>query len=99
MTGYQLDLDFDGSTYDQQIDGIRLGKQLKAVYEIMKDGQWRTIYQLSQEVKSFFGQDCPTQSASARLRDLRKPKFGGFKINRRRRNNSGTWEYSINDLT
>lgn len=33
-------------------------------------------------------------SISARLRDLRKPKFGGYVVERRRRT-VGTWEYRV----
>jgi hypothetical protein len=49
---------------------------------------WRTLREI--EVALGF----PQASISARLRDLRKPSFGGFVVKRRRRS-SGTWEYQV----
>jgi hypothetical protein len=69
---------FDGGTFDEAKDGNRLRKQLLAVWVVMYDKQWRTLKQLSKEV------DAPEASVSARLRDFRKPKFGGHTVERLR---------------
>lgn len=68
---------FDGSTYEHARDSSRLGDQMLAVYVVMADGQWRTLKQLAAEVGA------PEASVSARLRDLRKPRFGGHRVERR----------------
>jgi len=43
----------------------------------MSDGQWRTLGELS----ALTGD--PEASISARLRDLRKPRFGGLTVERK----------------
>jgi len=68
---------FDGATYEHARDGARLGDQMMAVLSVMADGQWRTLKQLAAAV------DAPEASVSARLRDLRKPRFGGHRVERR----------------
>jgi hypothetical protein len=78
----------DGATYDPSLDEPRLGKQLKAVYEIMLDGQWHTLQDLSNQTGS------PEGSISARIRDLRKPKFGGHTVEHERIS-AGLWHYRL----
>ena len=68
---------FDGNTFDDQRDGSRLQAQLDRVHSVMADGAWRTLHDLSEACGS------PEASVSARLRDLRKPKFGGYEVERR----------------
>lgn len=68
---------FDGKTFDQQRDGKRLGSQLDSVKALMLDGKW---HQLPELVNRCGGTEA---SVSARLRDLRKEKFGGYTIDRR----------------
>jgi len=80
---------FDGSTYDSQQDGPRLGKQLEKVYNIMRDANWRTLPEIQNLLP-----EATTQSISARLRDFRKPKFGGFLVERRRVE-GGLFEYRL----
>lgn len=85
-------LDFDGATYDRQKDGVRLGEQLGRVREFMLRvaPRWHTLAQLA----AILGY--PEASISARLRDLRKERFGGYTVERRRRTDGrGTWEYRI----
>lgn len=81
--------DRDGATYDHDFDFERLNKQMKKVYLVMKDGEWRTLSELSAETGS------PEASVSARLRDLRKVKFGAFTVERRRITDSGLYEYRV----
>lgn len=70
--------DRDGETFDAKKDRKRLNKQSQAVYNLMADGKWRTLAQIAQAI------DAPESSVSARLRDFRKPKFGGYIVNRKR---------------
>lgn len=73
----QGEIRFDGTTYDHARDSSRLGEQMLAVLSVMADGQWRTLAQLSEAACA------PEASVSARLRDLRKPRFGGHRVERR----------------
>ena len=68
---------FDGKTYEPS-DGPRLGVQLAQVASLMRDSQRRTLYEIAHAT------GCPTQSVSARLRDLRKPRYGGYTVERHR---------------
>ena len=70
--------DFDGKTYEPKLDHARLGAQLLAVKMLMADGAWRTAADLEAATGYNWA------SISARLRDLRKPKFGGHTVERRR---------------
>ena len=82
---------FDGATIDPAKDNARLGDQLVRVRQLVCDGQWRTLYEIS------FETGYPEQSVSARLRDLRKHKFGKWTVERRRRATAthGTYEYRV----
>lgn len=80
--------DFDGSTYDQDRDGQRLGRLLDRVYNLMIDGSWRNLT----EIQARCGGSEP--SVSARLRDLRKAKHGSLLVERRYVSN-GVWEYRL----
>ena len=83
---------FDGDTYDPALDGVRLGTLLADVRAVMSDGQWMTVT----EVRDKIGRGTET-SVSARIRDLRKRKFGGHTVESRRRGNhrDGLWEYRL----
>jgi len=90
MNDYQLpDADMDGDTYDPALDRVRLNGQNFKVYMLMRDGIWRRLSQISWAVH------CPEASVSARLRDLRKKKFGEHTVNRRRVTATGLWEYQL----
>lgn len=65
---------FDGITYDHARDGVRLTGQLAAVKAIMLDGREHLLGELADLCV------CSEASASARLRDLRKIRFGGWTI-------------------
>lgn len=82
MTQLELCLDaspeFDGDTYDERLDRSRLTGQLQRVYALMSDGVWRTL----PEIEAVTGGTAA--SVSARLRDLRKEKFGAHTVEARR---------------
>lgn len=67
---------FDGETFDEERDGNRLLKQLGKVSAIMSDGRWHTLAELADKTGN------PEASLSARLRDLRKKRFGGHIVER-----------------
>jgi len=68
---------FDGITYEEERDFKRLNAQQERVFNFMKDGRWHTLDQISKHTGD------PPASISARLRDLRKPKNGGYIVMRR----------------
>ena len=70
---------FDGATYEPEHDRERLGAQLLRVRDTVVVGGWWTLA----EIEEVTGD--PQSSISARLRDLRKPRFGAIEIARRRR--------------
>lgn len=81
-------LPFDGETYDHERDHDRLNAQLTRVYMVLRDQRWHTLSELAQLTGD------PTPSVSARLRDLRKEKFGGHIIHRQYVDR-GLWQYRL----
>jgi len=79
---------FDGETYEADLDHSRLSRQLATVKRVMLDGRWRTLFEIHALTRE------PEASISARLRDLRKEKFGGYLVRRRRRSR-GLFEYKL----
>lgn len=67
---------FDGQTYIPNRDYERLSGQLKSVFDLMRDGKWRTLSEIAGKVEG------SEAAISARLRDLRKEKYGAHKIDR-----------------
>ena len=81
---------FGGNTYDPRLDAERLAAQLVAVRDLMLDGEWRTLADIERETSA------PQASVSARLRDLRKRKFGAFLVSVGRVPGvSGLWRYRV----
>jgi predicted transcriptional regulator len=82
---------FGGETYEPEFDEGRLRRQLDRVRSLMTDTKWRTLAEI--ELATGF----PQASVSARLRDLRKQKFGGWVVERRRRGEGkrGLFEYRV----
>lgn len=70
---------FDGFTYEPDKDLSRLKGQLLRVTTVMLDGQWHTLRDLADRAAP--GSEA---SVSARLRDLRKPRFGAWEVERMR---------------
>lgn len=81
-------MSFGGETYDEARDGERLGAQLKDVFALMKDGEWHTLRVLAAHVGA------SEASVSARLRDLRKEKFGAHTVERDYIG-YGLWQYRL----
>ncbi len=87
----QRELYFDGETYEPEFDRSRLTGQLMRVYSVVRDGRWHTLRELSEECGG------SEASVSARLRDLRKVRFGEHTVERRRIGDakSGLFEYRL----
>lgn len=82
---------FDGATFVPELDRERLTTQFEAVKDLMADGNWRTLQDISDLVQGSI------PAISARLRDLRKPRFGGHVVERRRAGDprNGIFEYRV----
>ena len=81
----------DGATYNPELDHRRLAGQNLRVFNALQDGEWKTLRELSEDTGD------PEASISARLRDLRKKKFGAHTVESRRRGEpkQGLWEYKL----
>lgn len=77
-----------GDTYSSRRDRDRLNRQARAVYNVMADGQWRTLAQIAALIQE------PEASISARLRDLRKERFGWHVVDREYLAD-GVWQYRV----
>lgn len=66
---------FDGPSLTEA-DHARLSGQMAAIVALMRDGEWRTLQQISDATGA------PHASVSAQLRHLRKKRFGGHTVDR-----------------
>lgn len=87
----QRELRFNGSDFDQAVDGPRLSRQHERIRALMLDGRWRTL----DEIAAATGD--PAASVSAQLRHLRKERFGSYVVTKRSRGDraAGLFEYHV----
>lgn len=78
----------DGKTYEPARDKVRLNKQQVRIVRVMQDGEWHTLSEMSDKTGD------PEASVSARIRDLRKEKFGGHSVVREYVG-KGLWRYRM----
>ena len=78
---------FDGPMDDNSREG-RLSSQHRKIRDLMADGQWRTLPAI-EEATGY-----PQASISAQLRHLRKPRFGGWDVDKRHVDR-GLWECKV----
>ena len=88
--------DFDGVTYDPGKDQHRLNRQLGRVYDVLSDERWHTLKELKLRCMHLRGDGKFDSEAgiSARIQDLRKIKFGRYRVDNRRID-GGLWEYRL----
>lgn len=67
---------FDGEDAQTPAAVVRLTGQLERIWNLMQDRKWRTVQQIADRLKI---SHC---SASAQLRNLRKPQFGEHTVER-----------------
>ena len=79
---------FDGRTYIPARDLSRLSNQLDLVKQVLSDRQWHTLDELAAAVNG------SPAGVSARIRDLRKARFGQHTIDRQYVSN-GMWRYRM----
>lgn len=82
---------FAGDAYDPKHDDARLTGQIERVFELMKDGRWRTLGEIEEATGD------PQASISAQLRHLRKERFGGHEVEKQPRGDRshGLFEYRL----
>lgn len=78
-----------GPAYVEALDGKRLSTQMITIRDYMLAVQWRTLREISLHL------GYPEGSVSAQLRHLKKERFGHYKVEKRRRDGRGTWEYHV----
>lgn len=74
-----------GETYVPEFDYARLNGQAKRVFDLMADGKWRTLREISEATGD------PEASVSARLRDFRQDKYGHLTVLAKRMEGSSAW--------
>ena len=82
---------FNGAVYEPRFDDARLSGQLADIFNLMKDGEWRTLDEIQMQTRA------PQPSISAQLRHLRKIRFGSHIVDKRARGDrkDGLWEYKL----
>lgn len=68
---------FNGDDYVPKRDDGRLRGQQLRIWELMRDGAWRTLGEIAAHTGD------PEASISAQLRHLRKPRFGSHRIEKK----------------
>ena len=79
---------FAGADYDPGRDDARLSGQMERIFDLMRDGAWRTLADIAEITSD------PPASVSAQLRHLRKPRFGGYAVERRHLG-EGLYQYRV----
>lgn len=85
-----------GPAYDEAIDGERVATQREVIRDQML--RWNRAWFTLSELERRLGY--PQASISAQLRHLRKQRFGGYNVEKRRCRfppNAGTWEYQVRE--
>lgn len=84
---------FHGATFDEKRDRSRLTGQLGRVFEVMKDGQWRTLPEIQETILTRWPDTSDVITAiSARLRQLETEC--GYRKEKENRG-GGVWVYRI----
>ncbi len=86
-----------GPCYDPRIDGPRLATQRQRLLGLLLEQppeRWLTLEEMRRALERRYGVRFPETSLSAQLRHLRKPAFGGWQVDKRRRC-GGLWEYRL----
>ncbi len=84
-------LTFFGGGYNEKMDRKRLTTQIRKLINLMIDGSWRTLREISKAINA------PEASVSAGLRMLRRKSMGAHTVDKKRRGEprQGLWEYQL----
>ena len=88
-----------GPAFDKRLDSKRVNQQMERIMDFMLSRAIQVFLTLpeicqSLEVK-YYPARFPEASISAQLRHLRKPRFGSYLVEKRRRGKGGLWEYRV----
>jgi len=89
-----------GPSYRSDLDGRRLHSKQAKLRDFMLaiNERFLTLSEIQTRLEARFGERFPTPSVSAYLRHLKKPQFGSFRLEKRRRSGAaidGVWEYRL----
>lgn len=68
---------------------------VEMIFEVMKGGEWFVAHAIRQAIGFRFNEWVSTDTINARIRDLRKAKYGGFPVPKRRLPGKSHYEYSL----
>lgn len=66
-----------------------------SIRELLSRGNWYSTVEVQGYLQITHCKLISESAASARIRDLRKPQFGGYKVVSRPRHGSSAWEYTL----
>jgi hypothetical protein len=76
--------------YSEELDGKRIEAQTSRIFKLICNGDWYTLRIISDAINA------PEASVSAGLRSFRRPRNGGYVVERRRvPNGNGLHEYRL----
>lgn len=67
----------------------------EVIRDLLSRGYAYTTHEVAGFLEITIGRRISESAVSARIRDLRKPQYGGYKVDSRPRHGSSAWEYSI----
>ena len=88
---------FSGSDYIPIYDERRLSQQIGQIYDLMKDGCWRTLSEIKEQLEAKHKKRFPESSVSAQIRNLSHAEYGNIKHEKRARGDrsNGLFEYRL----
>lgn len=66
----------------------------QAIYEMLTRGAWLAPHEVNLELR-LRGIPCAAEATTARMRDLRKPRYGHYKVRKQRRAGETYYEYKV----
>lgn len=69
----------------------------EVIRDLLSRGYAYTTYEVAGFLEITIGRRISESAVSARIRDLRKPQYGGYKVVSRPRHGCTAWEYQINE--
>ena len=85
-----------GPEYNATVDRRRLDTQMERIRLYMLGVEWRTFDEIQRDLERMFHPTrFPAASISAQLRHLKKPAFGYYTLEKRRRKSAGLFEYRL----
>ena len=73
----------------------RRPRLIDAVKDVLLIHEWVTPYFVQREIERKTGEFYCDSTMSARIRDLRKARYGGYIVERRRKEGTDSFEYRI----